>query len=257
MVGGCSLDHIIHHDARHLHVLGIQRAVLHNVFHLGNDNAAGVLHGFGHRQGFQERGFLVHGEVAVFICICPADESDVDLFEGLVAKILFPVDFHELHQILVGDVIHLSTLQTWIHESVQADFCDYARTLCGNFPQQLSQRPDGQVPGLDLVFRNQFLQSRHQVPVAAHDAAKQSFMGQVVHPQFVCTVTHIGGEKQIQVFRGTGFQEPVLQCICQLLWMTHANETAHDDAVTVLDQQRCLFRRYDLAHITCWRTACP
>ena len=54
-----------------------------------------------------------------------------------------------------GDVIHLSTLQTWIHESVQADFCDYARTLCGNFPQQLSQRPDGQVPGLDLVFQDQ------------------------------------------------------------------------------------------------------
>ena len=53
-------------------------------------NARKVISRRADRQGFQERGFLVHGEVAVFICICPADESDVDLFEGLVAKSAFP-----------------------------------------------------------------------------------------------------------------------------------------------------------------------
>ncbi len=208
---------------------------MYNIFHLGNNDSACVFYRFRHRERFKECRFFFHRQVAVFIGVRATDNADMDLFKRFVTQVLFPVDFHDFHEILFRDFVHLSTLQAWIDKRVQPDLCNDARTLGGDFPKQLRQRSDWKVVRLDFVFRNEFLNGWNQIPVSADNATKQSFVSQMVHPEFVGSVAYIGWEKQVDVFWMPLFEKPVFHRVNNFLRETHSDKPANDDAVPVFD----------------------
>lgn len=96
----------VHVDAGNLHQPGVQCAALHNLFHLHDDDAAGVLGGLTLGGNVQRTNLAVDGAVAVFISIGGTDEAYID-GNGLIEQALLPVNVHQLDKVLMGAGVSL------------------------------------------------------------------------------------------------------------------------------------------------------
>ena len=83
----------IHIDAGDLHQTGVQGAALDDLFHLDDDDTAGVLGGLALGGDVQRADLAVDGAVAVFIGVGAADQAHID-GDGLVEQALLTVNVH-------------------------------------------------------------------------------------------------------------------------------------------------------------------
>lgn len=131
VVLGRAHDDGIHIDAGDLHQAGVQRAALDDLFHLDDDDAAGVLGGLALGGDVQRADLAVDGAVAVFISVGAADQAHID-GDGLVEQALLTVNVHQLHQVFLGALVELATLVTGVYEGVQANVGDGADVVGGD-----------------------------------------------------------------------------------------------------------------------------
>ena len=60
-------DDVVHQNARHTHIMGLQRLIPDDALYLGDDNAAIVVGGHGEIECADIGAFLLEGEIAAFI----------------------------------------------------------------------------------------------------------------------------------------------------------------------------------------------
>ena len=169
----------IYINSGYFHQLGVQRSVFDNPFYLNNDLAAAIMYSLCDGGCLNGRNLVAHDNVAVFIRIGTADKADVQR-DRLVEELFLTEDFHNLYQILFGNIIELAALQTGVRKGVQTHMGNGADPVPGNVAIELRESSLREVVALDLVLQNQFPQLRHHVPVPADDASGHSLVGKMV-----------------------------------------------------------------------------
>ena len=192
--------HAINQHSRNLHLPRVQAAVFGQPLHLGDDDAAAVVHGHGNGQRFECERFSFHGQVAVGVGRGGADDADVD-GEGLVEQVILAVNGQAGNPLIGCAGVEFSAAMTRIDEGIQPHTGQGAGFAGGNVTKQMGQNALGQIPGLDVIVDRKLLNLGCQAPVSANDAVDQSDVSKVVQSA-VLAVTLSGGIYQRQVARG-------------------------------------------------------
>jgi hypothetical protein len=229
-------DHdVVHQDAGDLDVLRVQGAVLDDVLHLHDHDAAAGPRRLGDRQRLQQHALAGHRHVAVLVGIRAAQQRHIHLGVAEVQPLL-AIQVHHLDQVFGGGRIHLGALDARIDEGLQPHLGQKARPPPGHLLGNLHQHALGQVVGLDLVVHDEAHQLRPaDAEVPADDALQQALGGKVVHAP-VLAVAHAGGVVEREVARVAGGVEGFADRLDRLFGKARQ---AHAGAVhggAVLDQ---------------------
>jgi len=109
---------------------------------------AAVPGGLGDGEHFAEERFVLHGHVPALVGGGPANEPDM-YRERAVEEPFAPRELDDLHQVLGGPVIELSTAIARVHESLQADVSDEPRPPRCDLAKQVADHALGPVVRLD------------------------------------------------------------------------------------------------------------
>jgi hypothetical protein len=101
---------------------------------------------------------LLVGKVSVGVGGGGSDDRHVDV-DRREEEVFVAVDLHELDEVL-GDGVHLGTLQPRVRVSAKPDFGHYARLPCGGGSMHLEQHAGRDVERLNLIIVNQFPNQR-------------------------------------------------------------------------------------------------
>ena len=145
----------IDHASRYDHALPRDGCRRDKVLDLGDHLSAHCLDGHGNVPHIDRRRFLFHGNIAVFICRCPADEADIQLRRP-VEKVFFTADIRKLHDILFGRFIEPAALLAGIAEGIKADPGKLSLLSACSSAVHMGDDPLRQIVGTHLVLIHQF-----------------------------------------------------------------------------------------------------
>ena len=239
VVFGLRHDDAIDEYAGYLHLARIERAAFGDAFDLRDDDAAGIARRHGDGQRLQRQRFLLHGQIAVGIACCRADDADMDR-ETFVEKIFRAVDFHDAHDVFRRARIELAAAVARIDEGSEADARDMARPVRRDVTEEVRDHALRQIIGLDLVLHREALDFRDEAPMAADHAPDEAGMAEMIEAAFLAValasrvdereIARMAGLRAFLVARA---EKSLLQRDRDLLGETDADEAAGRDRVAV------------------------
>ena len=228
--------HAIDQRPGDLHLAWVQAAALGQPLDLHDDQAAAVARRHGDGQALQRECLALHGDVAVGVGRGATHDGHVD-GQRAVEQVLAPLQRQQRHQVVARALVELAATVARIDKRAQADAAQVAGPASGDVAEQVRNHALRQVVGLDAVVHRQFLQPRHQPPMATNGAANQAFMSQVVEPA-VLAIALPCGIQQGQLARAPGVagQEQILQRAGHRLGKADADEAAGGHRIAAADQ---------------------
>ncbi|MPM39775.1 hypothetical protein SDC9_86410 [bioreactor metagenome] len=201
---------IVHQDARHLHLLGLEGFRLDDALHLADDDAAAGLGRLGRRQLAELVALLIDGDVTVFIGHRAANDGDVYPGQPIQQPFL-AVDFQQLHQVVLGRAVHPAAAVPGVHHGAQPDLCDHAGLFGRDIAVHGGHYALREIIDFGLILpaelSDAYAAAQH---MAAHQSLGQSLVADVVHPPVVA-VSDGGREIEGEVPGMTRFQEALFK----------------------------------------------
>ena len=232
----------IDQDAGNFHLPRIEGAAVGDPLDLDYDEAARVARG--HRDGerLQRQRFAFHGDVAVEVGGGAAHDRDVDR-EGFVEKVLLAIQLHDPDEVGGGAVVDLAAAVAWIGKCAETDAREVPRLAGCDVAVKVRDDALRQVVGFDVPADCQFLQLRHETPMAADDAGYQPLVPEVVEAAFLA-VALAGRIDERQVTRFGVFERAIVAAGNKAFFKrdgdvfgkTDADETAGGDGIAGSDQ---------------------
>ena len=228
---------IIHQDAGHHDVHGMQAAPFGNAFHLGDDDAAAVFRRLGHLQHFRDNGFLFDGDIAECIGCGAPDETHMD-GAGLIQKLLHAADVMIFHDILRGCGIHFTPFHPGVCKGSQAHMGEHTHPAAADGPEQMGHHALGQVIGGDFIFIDQAAQFFRQADMAADNEFYHFGVGKMIQTKIaLAAVAVAGGKHQGQVLGVAAFLKYLFDVHTNFFGEARAaGESAHGQGVSIFDQ---------------------
>ena len=174
----------IHHDrvdedARHPHLVGDEAAGRDPVPHLGEHDAAVVLHCLRGGEGLGQQSLAFHRDVAVLIRRRAADDRDVDREDGGEDPFLAGQG-DQFDDVVDGGGVQPAAVDARVHEGAQPDVAHDTGAVRRGDAQQMGDGALRQAVRLDEVVRGEFLHALGPAPVPADDALDHADVGEPV-----------------------------------------------------------------------------
>ena len=233
-----NLYNIVDIDAGNLDKLGIQLAGLNDLLDLDNDNAAVVVNSHSLSGSIQRSNLLLHGHIALLVCVGAADEGDIHGKAG-IEQLLFTLELDDLADIVFGLLIQAAAAVAGIRKGADADAGDGADAVCRAVTHHGSQGALRDIPAFDLVLGQKLAHVGDHVVVTADDLLDQPFVREVVDRRAVL-VAGAGDVDDRQISGAASLRKAFLNSDLQSFRNVARNETGTYDCVIVLDKQ-CRF----------------
>ncbi len=239
---------MVDQGAGNLDIAERQAARSRQLTHLGDDPAAAVVGGHGHREHLPLDGLALHGQVAVLVGAGPPDDRDID-GKGVEQQPLLAAQGHDLDEIVGGGGVLLAAGLARVDVGAQADLGHETGPAGGDLPHELGEHALGERVGLDLAGLDECPESRLVADVAADGASlqtgqaelREAALGEVPDPDDA----HRGQVARPPLGLVDGGQL-VDEALGQGMTGTGA---ADDDGVAIVDEPDRLADADDLAHV--------
>ena len=241
-------EDVIDQHARHLDLLGVQRAGARHVFHLGDHDATAGTRRLRDGERVRQHAFARQGNVAVLVRRGAADQRHVHPGR-LEVEELFAIQLAHLHQVFLGAAVDLAAFQARVDEGPQAHLGEHAAAPAGHVARHHGQHALWPVVGLDLLVAHQFGQARaaHAV-MGRHHAPGHAFVREMGHA-LVLEVALADRGVEGQVARVAGGQKGLLHLQQRLFGQAGHHHAGGVEGVAVADESRGFFRGDELDHL--------
>jgi len=122
MVLGLGDDDTVNEYAGYFDLPWIERPAFGNTLHLHDHEPPGILHRHGDGQHFQCECFLLHGDIAVGVGSCAADDADINRKRTVIQE-LFAIDLDQPDEIVPGAIVYLPAAVARVHKCSKSDAC--------------------------------------------------------------------------------------------------------------------------------------
>ncbi|OQB34853.1 MAG: hypothetical protein BWY09_02540 [Candidatus Hydrogenedentes bacterium ADurb.Bin179] len=179
---------------------------------MGDNDATAVSGRHGRFEAFHEEGFILQGNVAVWICGGATHHRHIRPYR-LVPQHFASANLDDFHQVLTGACafIQFAAFDAGIDKSSQAHLSNEAGASRGNFTKPLGDYALRQVVGFHFVIRDDLDHIVVQSRVAQDHALDHAGVGKVVHAPLLRTErADPGRPRHREAFgRPRGFIHPV------------------------------------------------
>ena len=244
MVLGARDDDTVDQYAGNLDLARVQRARGGDALDLRDDEAVGILRRHRQRQIVERQRLVLHGDVAGQVRSRAAKQRHRDR-KGLVEKPLLAVELDDTNEVFGRRGVDAPALDTRVDKSAQPHLGQRPGAMARDVAEELRQRAEGQVVGLDAIVHRERAELGHQAPVTADHALDQAVVRESIQP-LVLAVAGSGGEDERQIPGRTRSDEARLERVDQLVRRAAADEAGRSDGVAVANDRNGVGRGDDL-----------